>query len=61
MDKNIFKVTSIYESDDHLYWKSKTFLERIEALEQLRRNVFGYDPFTERLQRSLTITQLKKN
>ena len=61
MDKRILKITSIHESDVHDYWKKKSHLERIEALEQLRKIIFGYDPFTSRLQRTLAITQLKKD
>ena len=60
MDKKAFKITSIHSNDDHNYWEKKSYLERIEALEKLRRIIFGYDPSTERLQRTLTITQLKK-
>lgn len=35
--------------------------ERLEALEQLRQIVFGYNPTTERIQRVITITKLKKD
>ena len=59
MDKRIFGVTSLRDGDDRDFWKTKTRLERLEALEQLRRIAFGYDPSAERLQRTLTITQLK--
>ena len=61
MDKRTLKVTSIHNKDDHNYWSKKSYLERIEALEKLRQIMFGYDPSTERLQRTLTITQLKKD
>lgn len=61
MDKKTFKITSIHESDGQNYWKGKTYLERLEALEKLRRIIFGYDPSAERLQRTLTVTQLKKD
>ncbi|MGD8785846.1 MAG: hypothetical protein PVJ60_00355 [Phycisphaerales bacterium] len=60
MDKKTLTITSIRDKDDHNYWATKSYLERIEALEELRRIIFGYDPSTERLQRTLTITQLKK-
>lgn len=59
MDKKAFKITSVRESDNRDYWKNKTYLERIEALEELRKIVFGYDKLTERFQRTLSITQLK--
>jgi hypothetical protein len=61
MDKKIFKVTSVHKSDDHNYWKRKSYLKRIESLERLRRIIFGYDASAERLQRTFTITQLKKD
>ena len=61
MDKKVFKITSVHKGEDYNFWKSKTYLERIEALEKLRRIIFGYDPSTTRLQRILTITQLKEN
>jgi len=61
MDKRIFKVTSIYDNDTREYWRKKSYLERLETLEQLRQIIFGYDPTATRLQRTLTITKLKKN
>lgn len=61
MNKKVFKITSVHESDDRDFWKNKTYLERIAGLEKLRRILFGYDPTTERLQRTLRITQLKKH
>jgi len=61
MDKTIFKVTSIRGKGDRDYWIGKSYFERIAALEQLRKVIFGYDPSTARLQRTLTVTKLKKN
>lgn len=60
MDKKVFKITTIYDKDVS-YWKKKSYSERLEALEELRRIIFGYDPSTTRLQRVFTITELKKN
>jgi len=61
MDKKAFEISSIYDTNDKDYWKQKAPAERIAALEELRKIIFGYDPTTSRLQRTLTITQLKKN
>jgi hypothetical protein len=61
MDKKYFKIASLHDGDDYDFWKQKTYLERIEALEKLRRIIFGYDPSTTRFQRIITITQLKKD
>lgn len=61
MDRKSLEITSLRDNNGHSYWKNKTYLERIAALEQLRIIIFGYDPSTTRLQRTLKITQLKKN
>lgn len=61
MNKKLFQITSIRDGNDRDYWKQKSYKERLEALELLRRIIFGYDPSTTRLQRTITITQLKKN
>lgn len=61
MDRKSLEITSLRDGNGRTYWKKKTYLERIAALEQLRIIIFGYDPSTARLQRTLTITQLKKN
>ena len=61
MDKTVLEITSLHDDKGQNYWKKKSYLERIEALEQLRNIIFGYDPSTTRLQRTLTITKLKKN
>ncbi len=61
MDKKIFKITSLRESDDYSFWKDKTYLERLDGLEKLRRMVFGYAPFAQRLQRVFKVTKLKKD
>lgn len=61
MDKTVLKITSLYKESDRNYWKTKSYSERLEALEQIRQIIFGYDPSTERLQRTLTITKLKED
>jgi hypothetical protein len=60
MDKSFFQITSIRQKEDD-FWKDKSYSERIGALEELRRIIFGYDASTERLQRILTVTELKRN
>jgi hypothetical protein len=53
-----FKVSSLFEkSDEKSYWLSRTPYERLEAVELMRRIIYGYDPSTTRLQRILEITQ----
>lgn len=61
MDKKAFKVVPLSESDDYSFWKNKTCMERLEGLEKLRRIFFGYDSSTQRFQRVIKITELKKN
>lgn len=60
MNKKIFEITSLQEDRDYSFWKNKTYLQRLSALEKLRRTMFGYDPSTQRLQRTITVTELKK-
>lgn len=58
LDKNTFTITSLTEkTDEKEYWLSKTPLERLVALEQMRQILYGYDPNTTRLQRILTIIE----
>jgi hypothetical protein len=61
MDKTVFKVTSIHDKSDRDYWIKKSYLERMAALEELRKVMFDYDPSTARFQRTFTVTELKKN
>ena len=46
------------DNDDKKYWLSKSFQERLEAIEYLRQIMFGYDPDTERLQRFLEVVKI---
>ena len=56
IDRSYIKVTSFdeAEADDIDYWMSNTPAERIEALEYLRRWVYGDDQIDARLQRVFT-------
>jgi hypothetical protein len=52
VNKEHFELGDLHDSgDEWAFWRSKTPEERMEALEIMRQIVFGYDPFTERLQR----------
>jgi hypothetical protein len=58
MQKTAFTASSLFDqSDEKSCWLSKTPYERLEAVELMRRIIYGYDPFTTRLQRVLEITQ----
>jgi hypothetical protein len=55
--RDVFKVMSLSDiSDDKEYWLSKTPQERLEAVELMRRIIYG-DEAAKRLQRVLEITQ----
>lgn len=57
--RDAFKVTSLSEpSDEKEYWLSKTPEERLEAVEIMRRIIYG-DEAAKGLQRVLEITQRK--
>ncbi|HFQ93841.1 MAG TPA: hypothetical protein ENK32_07525 [Anaerolineae bacterium] len=56
IDKKSFSVASLKdESDEKVYWLTKTPQERLEALELMRQIIYNYDPATTRLQRVFTI------
>lgn len=58
LDRSVMIVNSLYEqSDEKGYWLSKTPSERLEAIEQIRQIVYGYDPATTRLQRVLEVVE----
>ena len=60
LQRTAFSVASVFDqSDDKSYWLSKTPYERLEAVELMRRILYGYDPSTTRLQRVLEVTQRK--
>jgi hypothetical protein len=60
MDKTAFSVASLSdESDEKVYWSSKTPYERLQAVELMRQVIYGYKPSSTRLQRFFEITELK--
>jgi hypothetical protein len=62
LDRSAFKVGALSEtSDEKAYWLSKTPDERLEAVEQMRQILYGYDPSTTRLQRVIEIIQRTAN
>ena len=59
LNKKIVKVTSLDDIEDEKnFWKTKTPLERIEAIEINRRMIYGEDRVTSRLQRFFETAQL---
>jgi hypothetical protein len=56
LDRSVVEITTLADQgDDGLYWADKTVEERMAALELMRQIVYGYDPATERLQRSFEV------
>lgn len=59
-DKSAFSVCDLgNEGTDLEYWLSRTPAERLEAIEYMRRMVYGYDPATARMERVFEIDDLK--
>ena len=61
VNRNIFEVVDLHVSDDTAYWRDRSYIERVETIEFLRKVMFGHDRVSARLQRILTIAELKKN
>lgn len=61
IQKTAFEVGNLHDPDDVEYWKKRSYQERIETIEFLRKAMFGHDRVSERLQRVLTIAELKEN
>ncbi len=60
MRKDVLKVSSLFEkSDEKEYWLSKSPNERLEAVEIMRRILYGYNPSTTRLQRVIEVAERK--
>jgi hypothetical protein len=61
IQRNVFEVVNLHEADDSDYWRGRNAFERIEAIEFMRKVMFGHDRVSERLQRVLTVAELKKD
>ena len=60
MNKKAFKVTALNDSsEDDRYWKSKSYEERLNAIEVNRRLVYG-NGTTSRLQRFFEVVELPR-
>ena len=58
IDRTQFSVARLGDRDDSLeYWLSRSMVERLEALERLRRISWGEDAATARLQRVFEVAQ----
>ena len=61
IQKNVFDVVNLHEPDDINYWRGRSYIERIEAIEFMRKVMFGHDRISKGLQRIFAIAELKKN
>ena len=59
--RDVFEVVDLHEAEDSNYWLDRSPMERIEAIEFMRKVMYGNDRVSERLQRVLTIAELKGN
>jgi hypothetical protein len=60
MDKSAFSVASLRdEGDDRAFWQVRTAIERLEAVDQMRRIIYGYDPAT-RLQKLFEVAERER-
>lgn len=59
IDRNVFSVTSLRESDDKDYWLKQTPQVRLKHMETLRRINYGHRT-AERLQRVFEVAQREK-
>ncbi len=53
VDRTVLSVVSLDDTSDRDYWHSRTPEERLEAAELMRQIVYGYDPATERMQKTI--------
>jgi hypothetical protein len=59
MDRRAFSVVRLDEQDnaEKRYWRGKSPPERLQAVEETRQMIYGYDPASTRLQRVLEVAQ----
>ncbi len=62
IEKVITKVNLNERNTDFAYWQSKSYAERLDVLEEIRReyNNWKYSDAEQRFQRVYRITQLKQ-
>jgi hypothetical protein len=61
IDRTAFSIATVEDAHttDKGFWHSRTPEERLEALENLRQTIYGYDPALTRLQRVLEVIERK--
>ncbi|MDQ3633355.1 MAG: hypothetical protein M3405_02440 [Acidobacteriota bacterium] len=63
IEKVITKTTLSKQTSDFAYWQTKTYAERLEALEQIRQeyNNWKYTDAEQRFQRVYRVVKLKQS
>jgi hypothetical protein len=61
IQKNFIEAITLHDACDDKYFLTRTPLERLEAIEFMRKAMFGHDRVSARLQRILEIAELKKD
>ncbi|CAB1077496.1 hypothetical protein JY97_12005 [Alkalispirochaeta odontotermitis] len=59
IQRNVFEIVDLKDADDADYWLGRSPIERVEAMEFMRKAMFGNDRVSQRLQRVLTVVELK--
>jgi len=61
IDKTAISVSRLRDvGDEKAYWLSRTACERLNAIEQQRRMVYGEDRTEERLKRIIEVVELSQ-
>ncbi len=61
IQRNVFAIVDLKDADDSDYWHGRSPIERVEAIEFMRKVMFGNDRVSKRLQRVLTVVELKRS
>ncbi|CAB1060282.1 hypothetical protein D1BOALGB6SA_5048 [Olavius sp. associated proteobacterium Delta 1] len=61
IQRNVFEIVDLKDADDSNYWHGRGPIERVEAIEFMRKVMFGNDRVSKRLQRVLTVVELKRS
>lgn len=64
LDKTVFKICHSFEEaeeDDRAYWQAQSSDLKFQSLEFIRQSIYGYDPATERFQRSIEFVKRNRS
>ena len=61
IQRNAFEIVDLKDADDSDYWHDRSPIERVEAIEFMRKAMYGNDRVSQRLQRVLTVVELKRS